>query len=223
MFVMYAILFAAAVHNTVRFLSQGERYKNFHITYFYVLVYLVIILRIVWLSFILDAISMYPDSSEKYNPHSIFELDVIATYLELLIGIQQTGSMFELYLMIKETKTMVSSERNSEVSNPIVTSQITRGTMHTNSRISQPCDKILLKIEQIKRQGKKARIGLYAISIIVFGIMIFECSNSVWKEGIDNPIYGYVTLSLFAIAGVFCFVTLSMLVWTTRIFQQDLS
>ena len=51
-------------------------------------------------------------------------MDIIATYLELLIGIQQTGSMFELFLMIKETKTMVSSERESEseVGNVIVAS-----------------------------------------------------------------------------------------------------
>ena len=32
---------------------------------------------------------------------NIFILDVAATYLELLLGIQQVSSMYELYLMIK--------------------------------------------------------------------------------------------------------------------------
>lgn len=38
---------------------------------------------------------------------SIYYVDVIATYLELLIGIQQISSMFELYLMIKSTAIIV--------------------------------------------------------------------------------------------------------------------
>ena len=38
---------------------------------------------------------------------SIYYADVIATYLELLIGIQQISSMFELYLMIKSTAIIV--------------------------------------------------------------------------------------------------------------------
>ena len=38
---------------------------------------------------------------------AIYYMDVIATYLELLIGIQQISSMFELYLMIKSTAIVV--------------------------------------------------------------------------------------------------------------------
>ena len=46
MFVMYAALIAAAIHNTVRFVFPNQLYKNFHIASFYILVYLVIIIRV---------------------------------------------------------------------------------------------------------------------------------------------------------------------------------
>ena len=60
---------------------------------FYVLVYLVCILRIVWLILILKALVPseadlpVPESDDNEQVDGIFYLDIIATYLELLIGI----------------------------------------------------------------------------------------------------------------------------------------
>ena len=53
MFVLYAFLLAATLYNTFKFLLKEQRYRNFHIMYFYVLVVLVALLRITWLSLIL--------------------------------------------------------------------------------------------------------------------------------------------------------------------------
>ena len=57
----YIILFAVAVHNTTRFVLKDARGKNFHITYFYVMVYLIIIVRVTWLSLILNTARNYDE------------------------------------------------------------------------------------------------------------------------------------------------------------------
>ena len=93
MFVMYLLLIVAATHNTVRFVLRDYRFRNPHIAMFYVLVYLVCILRIVWLILILKALVPseadlpVPESDDNEQVDGIFYLDIIATYLELLIGI----------------------------------------------------------------------------------------------------------------------------------------
>ena len=122
MIILYGFLLFVATYNTYCFVFGSNRYQNFHITYFYVLVYLVVILRLLWLSLILYVIdnnSSYLtfeiDSDGKTinelvsgaMKSAIYYADVVATYLELLIGIQQISSMFELYLMIKSTAIIV--------------------------------------------------------------------------------------------------------------------
>ena len=91
MFIMYVILFAAATHNTVRYIWGGiALYKNFHLTYFYCMVYIVILLRIAWYILILVAIRDWDGSwvSQWGVDSGISRIDFIATYAELLIGIQ---------------------------------------------------------------------------------------------------------------------------------------
>ena len=56
MFVMYTLLFAAAIHNTVRIVLKEERYKSIHMASFYILVYLDTLLRVVWISLILTVV-----------------------------------------------------------------------------------------------------------------------------------------------------------------------
>ena len=57
MFILYGFLLFVATYNTYCFVFGSNRYQNFHITYFYVLVYLVVILRLLWLSLILYVIN----------------------------------------------------------------------------------------------------------------------------------------------------------------------
>ena len=89
MFVMYAVLLTAALHNTYRFIWKSERYKNFHITYFYLLIYMIIILRVTWLSLMLKAAYAWPEEESmdiKLNMR-ISRVDIIATYFELFVGL----------------------------------------------------------------------------------------------------------------------------------------
>ena len=62
MFVLYGFLLFATTYNTVNYIFGSSRYRNFHIAYFYMLVYLVVLLRLVWLSLMLYVIN----NSEKY-------------------------------------------------------------------------------------------------------------------------------------------------------------
>ena len=53
---------------------------------------------------------------EHYNndmKQKIFILDVTATYLELLLGIQQVSSMYELYLMIKSSVMQIEASQKT--------------------------------------------------------------------------------------------------------------
>ena len=59
MLFFYGLLFLVAVHNTVRYVLWEKRYQNFHISFFYVLVYLIILLRVIWLSAILNVVNHY--------------------------------------------------------------------------------------------------------------------------------------------------------------------
>ena len=64
----YVVLFAVAVHNTTRYVLRDARGKNFHITYFYVMVYLIISVRVTWLSLILNTVRNYKeDRQENYR------------------------------------------------------------------------------------------------------------------------------------------------------------
>ena len=91
MFVFYAILLAASIHNTLRFVIRNYRYQNIHILYFYILVYLIIVLRVVWLSIIYFMVKNYPAEGKRDHKNEyrfIYDTDIAATYLELLMGIQ---------------------------------------------------------------------------------------------------------------------------------------
>ena len=52
MYCFYAVLLAAIIHNIVRFVIGQKRYRFFHIAYFYILVTLVVVVRVIWFSFI---------------------------------------------------------------------------------------------------------------------------------------------------------------------------
>ena len=69
----YIILFAVAVHNTTRFVLKDARGKNFHITYFYVMVYLIIIVRVTWLSLILNTVRNYDEELQEVENDKIRE------------------------------------------------------------------------------------------------------------------------------------------------------
>ena len=119
MLVFYAILVICALHNTVRFVLCEGRYRNFHISFFYALVFAICICRVTWLCLILKVVTGYSSLEPPFNAsvgaesQAIFSLDVAATQLELLTGFQQSFSMYELYLMVKSAIIVTSIESES--------------------------------------------------------------------------------------------------------------
>ena len=61
MLFIYCLLFLAVTFNTVSFVLRGGRYKNYYIALFYCLVYVIIFLRMAWLSLILFTVNQYYD------------------------------------------------------------------------------------------------------------------------------------------------------------------
>ena len=82
MFVLYTILIAAVIYNTVRIVLKEERYKSIHMASFYILVYLDTLLRVSWLSLILTVVINNENPVEMDWNHakkcSIFYTDIIA-------------------------------------------------------------------------------------------------------------------------------------------------
>lgn len=52
MYLMYALVLSAAIHNIVRYLYRQHRFKYFHIAYFYVLVVSITLVRLTWFTII---------------------------------------------------------------------------------------------------------------------------------------------------------------------------
>ena len=68
---------------------------------------------------ILYVVLTYGDHHDNYSDEmkqNIFILDVAATYLELLLGIQQVSSMYELYLMIKTSVMQIEASQSEKSS-----------------------------------------------------------------------------------------------------------
>ena len=89
MFVMYAVLLTAALYSSYRFFNKQEPYNKLHIIIFYLLVYMIIILRVTWLSLMLKAAYAWPEEESmdiKLNMR-ISRVDIIATYSELFVGL----------------------------------------------------------------------------------------------------------------------------------------
>ena len=63
MFVMYFMLLAAAIHNTYRIVLRNQRYKGFHMSVFYILVYINTVLRVTWLALMLKVVLDYHNNT----------------------------------------------------------------------------------------------------------------------------------------------------------------
>ena len=80
------------------------------------LVFLIICVRISWFSMIFWITWTNGASYNDSIKQDIFILDVTGTYLELLLGIQQGESMYELYLMIKSSVMQIEATQSEKSS-----------------------------------------------------------------------------------------------------------
>ena len=101
MLIIY-ILLLLFLTNNVRHIVKTEKYKNFHMTFFYLMAYAIIMARILFFGAIVEFIMYQLDSDRGIQvPTLINTIDSIATYTELILGFQQMCSMIELYLMLR--------------------------------------------------------------------------------------------------------------------------
>ena len=60
MLVFYVVLLSALLHNTIRFIFLKAQLRNLHVYYFYILVFVSVILRIIFMILILQ-VAIYKD------------------------------------------------------------------------------------------------------------------------------------------------------------------
>ena len=106
-FAFYFVLFMLLSYNTVKFMIKQRRYLYYQLTCFYVLAFLIVIFRVAFFSFVLYIVhfneeSTSPEVTQRLQ-NTVSSLDMVATYLELALGIQQCNSMMDLLLKLKET------------------------------------------------------------------------------------------------------------------------
>ena len=102
MLILYTLLLLLLISNT-RHITRKSKYKNFHLSFFYIMAYAIITLRIIFFGSILEFVIHQLDIGDNTLavPRLINTIDSIATYAELILGIQQMCSMIELYLMLR--------------------------------------------------------------------------------------------------------------------------
>ena len=102
MLILYTMLLLLLISNT-RHITRKSKYKNFHLSFFYIMAYAIITLRIIFFGAILEFVIHQLDNGNNTLavPSLINTIDSIATYAELILGIQQMCSMIELYLMLR--------------------------------------------------------------------------------------------------------------------------
>ena len=121
MLTLFTLVLALLAHNIVRFMCVGDSLRNLNVAYFYFLVFVACCFRIACQTMILLITREGAESGAEGIPTPeqkkvVLYTNSLASYAELLIGVQQTGSMAELYLMIKQTT--LALQYDQEMMNP---------------------------------------------------------------------------------------------------------
>ena len=68
---------------------KKEKYKNFHLTFFYIMTYAIIILRMMFFGTTVEFILYQLDKHDDEDVYPLVNIiDSIATYAELILGFQ---------------------------------------------------------------------------------------------------------------------------------------
>ena len=99
MLFFFAMLLLLLIHNTFRFIFFGKQLRSFQVCYFYCLVGLAVGLRSVCMS--LQLSTAYSSNIGIDRARAVQITDYLATYAELVVGVQQASSMTELYFQLQ--------------------------------------------------------------------------------------------------------------------------
>ena len=98
---IYVLLLSLLIHNVVQYVIRQGRYKTFHISFFYLLSFAVLSLRIVFFSMAGKFLGEHTAGVVNEPGQNLDNVDNFATYTEMILGTQQLCSMIELNLMIR--------------------------------------------------------------------------------------------------------------------------
>ena len=82
---IYAVLLVFLLHNLWKYVIKQKRYKTFHITFFYILSFTVIIFRVTFFSLVLQFL-IQVNGKQLTPPVKIDDVDNFTTYFELILG-----------------------------------------------------------------------------------------------------------------------------------------
>ena len=97
---LYVILFGFILHNICNYVIKQKRYRTFQVSYFYILAVLIVFARVIFFSMLLVVVTDTETTSDSMSENTD-RVDNYATYLELVLGVQQLSTMTELYLMVR--------------------------------------------------------------------------------------------------------------------------
>ena len=104
--ILFILLLAFAVYNTIFFLSRQKRYRIYFITVFYALSYIVIIIRIaraaLLISYYVNIEELRSDQQRANSATVLFlGLEIVATYAKICLGFFQVAAIIILTLQVK--------------------------------------------------------------------------------------------------------------------------
>ena len=104
--ILFILLFAFAVYNTIFFLCRQKRYRIYFITVFYALSYIVIIIRIalaaLLISYYVNIEELRNDQHKANSATVLFlGLEIVATYAKICLGFFQVAAIIILTLQVK--------------------------------------------------------------------------------------------------------------------------
>ena len=99
-----------AIHNTIRYLILGQRWRIVLISVFYTIIISLLVTRITSLMFFI----MFFGRKNDCEVWQANEFDTTATYLKAILGVQQIVSMVELQLQIQNQIATQNSNDDSK-------------------------------------------------------------------------------------------------------------
>ena len=103
LWIMMALaLLTYVLHNCFKYLVRQGRYKEFHITFFYLLAFATLAIRIIQFTM---TVAYYHGAGRHVMTRQISALVVASSFLEGTLGLQQLCAMVDVQLMIKYHQT----------------------------------------------------------------------------------------------------------------------
>ena len=156
MFGLFALLFMLLVYNIVQYVIRQRRYKIFHIMWFYIFAFTVVVLRcLCYIMLIKYLISLQNvESTTGRVTRRIDVVDNFAAFFELILGVQQLCSVMELTQMVKLSSLCKSAEE---------------------------ADKICVREEKILKKLRLTRIFLLVFSVV----LVIACVSLTFYDKYD--------------------------------------